>query len=174
MTEPRKISVRPAGPDDAPALGRLGALLVTVHHSFDANRFIAPGPGTEHGYGRFLASQIGREDAIVLVAADGAVVLGYAYAALEGNDWLALRGPAGVIHDIIVEPGHQREGIATMLLDAMLDALAKRGAPRVVLFTATQNAAAQRLFAAAGFRSTMIEMTREGPKAKGATGSAER
>jgi ribosomal protein S18 acetylase RimI-like enzyme len=165
VTAPRKISIRAARPDDAPALGRLGALLVSAHHGFDAKRFIAPGPGTEHGYGRFLASQIGREEAIVLVAADGDVVLGYAYAALEGNDWLALRGPAGVIHDIIVEPGHRRAGIATMLLDAILEALTRRGAPRVVLFTATQNAAAQRLFAAAGFRSTMIEMTREGPKA---------
>jgi ribosomal protein S18 acetylase RimI-like enzyme len=165
VTAPRKIRIRAARPDDTPALGRLGALLVSAHHDFDAKRFIAPGPGTEHGYGRFLASQIGREEAIVLVAADGDVVLGYAYAALEGNDWLALRGPAGVIHDIIVEPGHRRAGIATMLLDAILEALTRRGAPRVVLFTATQNAAAQRLFAAAGFRSTMIEMTREGPKA---------
>lgn len=165
MTEARQIRVRPAGADDAAALGRLGALLVAAHHAFDADRFIGPGPGTERGYGRFLASQIDRDDAIVLVAEAGAAVIGYAYAALEGNDWMALRGPAGVIHDIIIEPGHRREGAATVLLQAMLEALAARGAPRVVLFTATQNAAAQRLFAAAGFRSTMIEMTREWPEA---------
>jgi RimJ/RimL family protein N-acetyltransferase len=36
-----------------------------------------------------------------------------------------------------------------------------RGAPRVVLSTAARNARAQRLFASAGFRDTMIEMTRE-------------
>jgi RimJ/RimL family protein N-acetyltransferase len=50
-----------------------------------------------------------------------------------------------------------------MLLNATLDALLDLGAPRVVLSTATQNEAAQRLFAAAGFRATMIEMTREWP-----------
>ena len=33
--------------------------------------------------------------------------------------------------------------------------------PRVVLLTAERNEAAQRLFARAGFRRTMIEMTRE-------------
>jgi RimJ/RimL family protein N-acetyltransferase len=33
--------------------------------------------------------------------------------------------------------------------------------PRVMLWTASQNATAQRLFARAGFRPTMIEMTRE-------------
>ena len=36
-----------------------------------------------------------------------------------------------------------------------------KGAPRVVLSTAEGNKAAQRLFARAGFRRTMIEMTRD-------------
>jgi len=39
--------------------------------------------------------------------------------------------------------------------------LEARGAPRVVLSTAAGNEAAQRLFAGAGFRRTMVEMTRE-------------
>jgi len=168
MTQSRNVMVRAARPQDEAALGRLGALLVTVHHGFDADRFIAPGPATERNYGRFLASQLGREDAIVLVAEAGERVLGYAYAGLEGNDWLLLRGPAGVIYDIIVEPDYRRGGIATTLLHAMLEALSERGAPRVVLSTATKNEAAQRLFASIGFRSTMIEMTREWPDRPGA------
>jgi ribosomal protein S18 acetylase RimI-like enzyme len=48
-----------------------------------------------------------------------------------------------------------------MLLDAALVALEKLGAPRVVLFTAEKNLIAQSMFAQAGFRRTMIEMTRE-------------
>jgi ribosomal protein S18 acetylase RimI-like enzyme len=40
-------------------------------------------------------------------------------------------------------------------------ALADRGAPRVVLSTAERNGAAQRLFELAGFRRTMVEMTRD-------------
>jgi ribosomal protein S18 acetylase RimI-like enzyme len=48
-----------------------------------------------------------------------------------------------------------------MLLDATLDALKARGSPRVVLSTAERNVAAQHLFDRAGFRRTMIEMTRE-------------
>jgi hypothetical protein len=47
--------VRPARPDDVPALGRLGALMVTTHHAFDPKRFIAAGSHTEEGYGSFLA-----------------------------------------------------------------------------------------------------------------------
>ena len=155
------ITVRRAAPQDTAALGRLGALLMSVHYAYDAARFIAPGDGAEALYGGFLASQMDSGDAIVLVAEHTGVVLGYVYAALEGNDWLALRGPAGVIHDLIVDPTRRSAGVGRMLLKAALDALDELGAPRFVLFTATQNAAAQRLFAAAGFRATMIEMTRE-------------
>jgi ribosomal protein S18 acetylase RimI-like enzyme len=50
-----------------------------------------------------------------------------------------------------------------MLLDATVAKLKSRGAPRVVLSTTAQNAAAQRLFEQAGFRRTMVEMTRELP-----------
>jgi ribosomal protein S18 acetylase RimI-like enzyme len=48
-----------------------------------------------------------------------------------------------------------------MLLDATVVALEARGARQIVLSTATRNETAQRLFARAGFRPTMIEMTRD-------------
>lgn len=161
MTQPADIAIRPAVAADETALGRLGAALVRLHHDFDPKRFIAPGRDSELHYGRFLAGELGGGDTVVLVAeVDGAVV-GYCYAALEGKDWLSLRGPAGVIYDILVDPLSRGHGVGRRLLDAMLQALADRGAPQVVLFTATRNEAAQRLFAEAGFRSTMIEMTRD-------------
>jgi ribosomal protein S18 acetylase RimI-like enzyme len=156
------ITTRSASPADQAALGRLGALLVTLHYEFDAQRFVAPTPRTAEGYGRFLVSQIGREGVMVLVAVDEHdQVVGYAYAALEGPDWMALRGPAGVINDIIVDPDHRRQGIGQRLLTEALAELKALGAPRVVLSTAHKNETAQALFAKAGFRSTMIEMTRE-------------
>jgi ribosomal protein S18 acetylase RimI-like enzyme len=161
MSDAPRILVRSATSDDAEALGRLGALLVALHHEFDPDRFIAPGPRTEQGYGSFLVSQLERENVIILVAKERNSVLGYAYAGLEGNDWMALRGPAGVIYDLVVDPGRRQEGLGKTLLRATLKALADRGAPRVLLSTATRNEAAQRFFATAGFRPTMVEMTRE-------------
>lgn len=122
---------------------------------------MAPTPGTENGYGSFLGTQLDEPSTIILVADRDGGVLGYSYADVEGNDYMSLRGPAGVLQDIVVDPAHRGRGIGRMLLDATLDALKARGAPRVVLSTAERNTAAQRLFDRAGFRRTMIEMTRE-------------
>ena len=52
-------------------------------------------------------------------------------------------------------------GVARELLKAAIAWLARQGAPRVMLWTATQNVRAQQVFEQAGFRRTMIEMTLE-------------
>ncbi|HEU0301564.1 MAG TPA: GNAT family N-acetyltransferase [Longimicrobium sp.] len=153
--------VRRATSADLPEIGRLGALLVRTHHEFDARRFIAPTPSTPAGYASFLGTQLDRPDVAVLVAEEDGEVIGYAYAAVEGHDYLSLRGPAGVLHDVIVDPAARGRGAGRLLLNAALAFLRSRGAPRVVLSTAERNEPAQRLFASAGFRRTMIEMTRE-------------
>ncbi len=155
------ISIRPAAPADSKTIGRLGALLVRMHHDLDPDRFIAATPQTEERYGSFLGSQLAAPDIIILVAERDGEVVGYTYAGIEGTDYMALRGPAGVVYDIVVEPAHRGQGVGRALLDATLEALQAKGAPRVVLSTAERNETAQRLFARAGFRRTMIEMTRE-------------
>jgi ribosomal protein S18 acetylase RimI-like enzyme len=127
----------------------------------DPERFIAATPGTEKGYGSFLGTQLDEPNIIILVAERDGELVGYTYAGVEGTDYMALRGPAGVLYDIVVDAVHRRNGVGRMLLDATLEALKARGMPRVVLSTAERNVPAQRLFDRAGFRRTMIEMTRE-------------
>ncbi|MBV9110988.1 MAG: GNAT family N-acetyltransferase [Gemmatimonadetes bacterium] len=155
------VTIRPATSADLPAIGRLGALLVRTHHDFDPQRFLEATPQTEQGYASYLGRQLREPDVIVLVAERAGEVIGYTYAGMEGHDYMALRGPAGALYDIVVDPAHRGSGVGRMLLDATLAALRERGAPRVVLSTAERNEPAQRLFARAGFRRTMIEMTRE-------------
>jgi ribosomal protein S18 acetylase RimI-like enzyme len=155
------INIRPATAADLPAIGRLGALLVRTHHDFDPKRFLAATSQTEHAYGSFLGTQLDDPNIIILVADRDGEVIGYTYAGVEGNDYMSLRGPAGVLYDIVVDPAYRKQGVGRMLLDATLEELKARGAPRVVLSTAEKNAPAQRLFDRAGFRRTMIEMTRE-------------
>ena len=158
---PSDIVIRPATPVDVPGLGRLGALLVRTHHDFDPKRFIPPTRQTEQGYASFLGSQLEEANAGVLVAVQDGEVIGYTFSGMEGQDWMSLRGPAGVLYDIIVHPDRRGLGVARMLLDATVARLKSLGAPQIVLSTAERNTSAQRLFGAAGFRPTMIEMTRE-------------
>jgi len=159
------VSIRRALPADLRAIGRLGALLVRTHHDFDPQRFIAATPQTEHAYGSFLGTQLDEPNIVVIVADRSGEAIGYTYAGIEGRDYMSLRGPAGVLYDIVFDPQLRRQGIGRMLLDATLAELKARGASQVVLSTAERNESAQRLFASAGFRRTMIEMTRElGPE----------
>jgi ribosomal protein S18 acetylase RimI-like enzyme len=161
MSSDTRFLIRRATEVDGPALGRLGGMLMRLHHEFDPQRFIAPGSDPEGGYEWFLRTQLREEDAAVFVAEQNGAVVGYVFAALEPMSWKELREACGFIHDIAVDEVERRSGVATALMEAALEWLRSRGAPRVVLGTAERNAAAQRLFEKLGFRRTMIEMTRE-------------
>jgi GNAT superfamily N-acetyltransferase len=155
------FSVRRATRRDLPALGRLGALLLRTHYDFDRRRFLAPRPDADEGYAWFLGSQLDCADALVLVAEQDDVVVGYAHAGVEPMSWKELRDEAGFVHDVCVDENARGEGIGTALLEAATNWLRERGVPRVVLWTAAANIAARRLFERVGFRHTMLEMTRE-------------
>lgn len=161
LTSGARATIRRATSADLPRLGRLGALLVEEHHAFDERRFLPTRDRTPTDYAAFLVRQLADPNVIVVVADDHGDVVGYAYATVESYDYMALRGPAGVVQDIIVDPDFRGRGIGRQLLDATLEALSEGGAPQVVLSTAERNEAAQRLFVSAGFRRTMVEMTRE-------------
>jgi ribosomal protein S18 acetylase RimI-like enzyme len=155
------MTIRRATRADLPALGRLGALLMRTHYGFDRQRFMNPGEDPESGYAWFLGTQLADEDTVVFVAERGGVVIGYVYAGLEPQSWKELREAAGFIHDVAVDEAGRRAGVATQLVEAAIEWLRARGAPRAMLWSAEPNAPAQRLFTKLGFRRTMVEMTRE-------------
>jgi ribosomal protein S18 acetylase RimI-like enzyme len=156
-----RIDVRPAETRDLPALGRLGAEMVRLHHGFDAARFMAPGPNVEQGYAWFLGTQLAEDDVFIAVAERSGDVVGYVYAGLEPQSWKELREPAGFVHDLVVDARARRQGIGARLAEEAAAWLESKGAPRVMLWTAEKNPIAQHLFERLGFRRTMIEMTRE-------------
>ena len=154
------ITIRLATPQDQAALGRMGAALMRQHHAADPRRFILT-ERPESGYGRFLVSELGDPDALVQVAELSGAVAGYLYAGVEGLSWKDLRGPCGFIHDVWVEEPARRQGVARRLVESAVEWFGSRGRTQIVLSSEFKNAAAQRLFAGLGFRSTMVEMTRD-------------
>ncbi|GAC1351548.1 MAG: GNAT family N-acetyltransferase [Polyangiales bacterium] len=151
----RPIVIRPATHADLRAVSVLAGELVRLHHAFDAKRFLLI-EGVEAGYERFFATQLDR--AVILVAVQGAMVVGYAYAASEPRDWNLLLDAHGTIHDVYVAPLLRRQGLAKRLVVASIEALKAIGVRKVILHSAFANVEAHRLFESVGFRKTMVEM----------------
>jgi ribosomal protein S18 acetylase RimI-like enzyme len=152
------ITIRSAVPSDQEVLGRFGAALMRQHHAADPRRFLWV-DHPEAGYGRFLVSQISTPSSQVMVAELSGAVVGYVYADVETTNWMELRGPCGVIQDIYVDEAARRQGAGRALMRAAIEWIWSKGHGQVVLLTKSRNEHAQHLFAALGFRPTMIEMT---------------
>jgi len=89
-----------------------------------------------------------------------AFALGVALARVTPNRWEALLGGEDPDRVPVAERLSQ-PGVDLVRVQRAGEDLREHGAPRVLLWTAEQNPAAQRLFSDLGFRRTMIEMTRE-------------
>ncbi len=154
------VEVRTPTLEEIPAVASLAGKLVAQHEAYDSKRFLHLADPTA-GYAKFLPRVLGDPKTVLLAAFHEGTVVGYAYGTLEGRDYFALLDACGRLHDIYVEASARGLGVGEALLRATKAELLRRGAPRVVLLTATQNAGAQRLFAKTGFRTTMLEMTAE-------------
>src|SRR3954471_5698592 len=152
--------IRPAGAEDLPAVSRLAAELVRMHHRLDPPRFMLIEP-IEDGYQWFFSRELARRKARILVAEEDGRILGYAYATLEPRNWNDLLDACGKLNDLFVDPADRRHGVGRALLDAVRVTLHDRGAPRVVLMSAWRNPDAHAFFESVGFRRTMLEMTLE-------------
>ncbi len=147
-------------PADLEAAARLAGKLVRQHMAFDPKRFLQLA-NPEAGYARYFASELQSEDVVLLVAETEQGVVGYAYARMEPRSYNELLDACGKLHDIYVEESARGAGAGEALAREVFARLRAKGAPRVVLLTAVQNEAAQRLFKRVGFRTTMLEMTCE-------------
>ena len=154
-----EVSIRPATAADIKAAATMAGQLVRLHHEVDPGRFFLP-ERVEEGYAWWFGRELEREKAVLLVAEHAGELIGYCYGALEERDFNMLLDVHGAIHDVFVRQSARQAGVGQRLVQAMLDELTRRGAPRVVLSTMVKNEAAQRVFARCGFRPTMLEMTR--------------
>jgi ribosomal protein S18 acetylase RimI-like enzyme len=154
------VIIRAAEAGDLAEIGKLAGQLVRQHYDFDSQRFMLI-PSVEAGYARFFGGELSNPETIILAAESASAIVGYAYARLEERDWNALLDAHGALHDIFVAESVRRQGVARRLVEAVRERLRAKGAPRLVLHTASKNQSARAFFAALGFRETMIELTAE-------------
>lgn len=158
------VTVRPMERGDLEAVGVLAGKLVRLHTAFDPARFMSLAH-PEAGYARYFEGELAERRTVLLVAVVGSGagerVVGYAFGRLEPRSYDDLREACGKLHDVFVDEEARGSGAGLALVRGVIERLTERGAPRIVLSTAVQNEAAQKLFAKLGFRPTMLEMTRE-------------
>lgn len=152
--------VRRATDADLGAAAQLGVEIVRLHHATDPKRFFML-DDVERGYAAWLAHELQRPGAVVLVAELQGEIVGYAYGAIEERDWGILADAHGALHDICVAASARRMGVGRALMRHMIEHLQRLDAPQILLRAMVQNQAAQRLAAEFGFRPTMLEMTLE-------------
>lgn len=152
--------VRACEERDLDEVSVLAAKLVRFHHELDPARFLHR-DRVQEGYRWWLGKELAKKDEVVLIVlANGERVGGYAYARLEGRDWMRLLDAHGELHDVWVEEDVRGSGFAEKLVRECVRQLEALGALRVVLNTGWRNERAQRFFEKLGFRPTMLEMIR--------------
>lgn len=159
------FTIRAMTASDLPAASKLAAKLVEMHHALDPNRFLHL-PNAAAGYARYFAGELKSNDVVLVVAertapGEGEPIVGYAYARLEPRSYNELLDACGKLHDVYVDEVARGHGLGAKLVREAVRRLTEKGAPRVLLLTAIQNEAAQHMFEKLGFRTTMLEMTRE-------------
>jgi ribosomal protein S18 acetylase RimI-like enzyme len=153
------MTIRTVIAADWPRVGQLAELLVRTHHGFDRARFVDPSVLRGDRYTALVRAEVDGGKAMVRVAEVDGRVVGYVFASVEPENWKELRHAAGYIHDLAVDEGHRRAGIARALVASAIEWFAARAVRQVILWSAQSNVDAQRLFLDVGFRPTMIEMT---------------
>lgn len=113
-------------------------------------RLLEPADGDELSIGEDLASALADSRCYFLVCEKDAVPVGYLSAfRFPTVEW---SGQMVYLYDLVVDADRRREGIGTMLVEALKDLCRADGVTRVWAGTAIENQAAQRTFERTGAR----------------------
>ncbi|GAA2589087.1 GNAT family N-acetyltransferase [Dactylosporangium fulvum] len=137
------VVVRLIEPDDFAAVSRLTVAAYRADGQLDE----------DHGYGAVLADVVSRAEAAeVLVAVDGAAVLGAVTFVLPGTKYAEVSGDdEAEFRMLAVDPAAQRRGVARRLVRACVDRAQALGCTSLTICVREGNAAAFALYDQFGF-----------------------
>lgn len=149
--------IRPATPDDVPGVLPMVRALCDLHERADPARFRVV-PDVIERYARWLPERALDVRSVFLVAQrDDATLAGFTVGTIEPSVPIFWVPECGWIHDLWVEPGDRRHGVARALTDASVERFRSMGVEQVRLHTGTFNDRARALFEGAGFRPCVAE-----------------
>ncbi len=154
------MTIRPGDEADIEAVLALVAKTIAFHEELDEARFGAV-PNAHVRYAEWFRRLSDTGQGVFLVAEEDGRIGGFAFGAIQEEYKMYRLNRYGMLHDLWVEPQHRRQGMGRALVEAALDRFRQAGVPQVRLDSAAGNGAAQRLFASAGFRPSIVEMLAE-------------
>ncbi len=157
------MEIRPATPDDVPAVLPMVSKIAALHEAWDPAKYgFLPEPAER--YRGWLAARAGDARSVFLVAerpamgGEPAKVVGFLIATIESEIPIYRLKQYGFIHDLWVEPEYRHEGLARQMVMLTAERFGEMGVEQIRLDTAAANEAARNLFSACGFRPSTMEM----------------
>ena len=146
------MEIRPAVPDDVPAVLPMVAQICALHEQWDVAKYgFLPDPAER--YRNWLTARATDVRAGKLA--------GFLIGAVEQEIPIYRLKEYGFIHDVWVEPDYRHEGVGRQLTMRAIERFRAIGVTQVRLDTAAPNDAGRGLFASCGFRPSVTEMLLE-------------
>lgn len=155
------MNIRSATADDVQAVLPMVDRACAFHEQLDPTKYgFLPNPGEM--YRDWLIARAADSQSVFLVADAGSdpfpSVVGFLVGSVEREIPIYRVKQFGFIHELWVEERYRNEGIARQLVTLAIERFAAIGVPQLRLDVAWENPAARNLFAACGFRPTVVEM----------------
>ena len=153
------LEIRPAKPEDVPAVLPMVEKLCKLHESWDAAKYSFL-PNVPQMYDQWLRERAEHRRSVFLVAeASGPKkIVGFVIGTVEREIPIYRLKEYGFLHDLWVEPEYRHEGVARQMVMLAVEKFKEIGVEQVRLDTAAKNEPARRLFEACGFRESVREM----------------
>lgn len=157
------MDIRPATPDDVPAVLPLVAKICALHQTWDEARFRTV-ERPEKMYEGWLRQRAVDPRSVFLVAERNGKLVGYVVGTIEKEIPIYWTPEAGWVHDLWVDDAYRNEGLGRQMTMLLVERFKELGVRQIRLQTAAINEPARKLFASCGFRVSTIEMLMETPE----------
>jgi ribosomal protein S18 acetylase RimI-like enzyme len=155
------MDIRHATPEDVPAVLPMVRKVCAFHESLDPAKYGFRGdPGRM--YDRWLVGRARDPRSVFLVAeAEPGRLVAFLVGSVEEEIPIYRLKEFGFIHDLWVEEKYRNEGTARQMVTLAVERFREIGVRQVRLDAAWANDPARKLFAACGFRPSVVEMLTE-------------
>jgi ribosomal protein S18 acetylase RimI-like enzyme len=154
-----ECEIRPATFHDLSDIVDIWGELARHHAGLD--RAFAPSRRWREEYRQFIGSLIGRDDALVVVAAADGRLIGFAVGRISLLPGFFEHRRRGYVHDVVARDGYRRRGVGRRLVAALLAWMSDAGVSMVELTVAVNNPEAIAFWTRLGFAPYMQHFKRD-------------